>query len=120
MEIAAVTFGCDAGSSRAYGTADDREHRTEPRGIEPDTIAEQRDDPPEGQHGAGKLAPGDPIAGYIKMRETNRDERQQREQDRRQAAVEKLLTPVDETVIGREQYEADPHDERPFRPCRRP
>src|SRR6187200_981931 len=97
MEIAAVTFGCDAGRSCAHGTGNDREHWTEPAGIEPDTIAEQRDDPDEGEHGAGKLAPGDPIAGYIKMRETNRDERQQREQD-----------------------EADPHDERPFRPGRRP
>src|SRR4029434_10390314 len=118
--VAVCMFVASAGSGRASVTGDDREHRTEPRGIEPDTISEQGDDPPEGDHGAGKLAPGDPIAGYIKMRETNRDERQQREQDRRQAAVEKLLTPVDETVIGREQYEADPHDERPFRAARRP
>ena len=48
------------------------------------------------------------------MCERDRDQRQRGKQDRGEAAVEKLFTPVDESVVRSEQDDADPKDEQPF------
>jgi hypothetical protein len=50
----------------------------------------------------------------------DRDQRQRRKQDRGEAAVEKLFTPVDESVVRSEQDNADPKDEQPFAARARP
>ena len=114
MQRGAVTLGRDAGRGRAHRAARRSASIGPSRvGIEAQTRSPKSATmPTKASTRACELARGDSVAGDVHVRERDRDERQHREQDRREAAVEKLFTPVDEAVVGREEDQADPDHER--------
>ena len=88
--------------------------------IEPQAFAEQRDDAEEGEKRAGELARGNPIARDVDVRECDRHQRERREENGRETAVEELLTPVDQSVVGCEEHDADPDHQQPLGSSARP
>src|SRR5438552_1012811 len=83
-------------------------------------VAKQRDDAEKGDEGSRELARSDAVVGQIEMCESDRDEGQSREQDRGQATVEELLAPINKAVVGAEEHETHPNDERPLGSASRP
>src|SRR3989442_9967391 len=117
----APTFDGDGREGGARRREDDREHRE--RLVEsrsPDLPAEDQEDASKTETDSRELLDRQPLAAKDRVRDEGRLQRQRREQDRGEAALDPVvLAPVDESVVRGEKDKPDEDDEDPFRPVRR-
>src|SRR2546426_4202293 len=111
--------GREGGAGRREDDRDDREGLVESR--RPDLPAEDEEDPSETETDSRELLDRQPLAAKDRVRDEGRLQRQRREQDRGEPALDPVvLAPVDESVVRGEKDQPDEDDEGPFRPVRRP
>src|SRR5437879_13766945 len=105
----APPFDGDGRESGAGRREDDRDHRerlVESRG--PDLPAEDQEDPAETETDSRELLDRQPLAGKDRVRDKRRLERQRREQDCGEPALDPVvLAPADASVVRGEKAAPD-------------
>lgn len=109
-----MALGGDRRDRAARGRSDDRQHRPEQPWIDAEVITEQHDHTRECHDRPADRPHRDALRGHVEIRHADRENRQRRKEDGRQAAVEILLGPVDQPVVAGEERQPDDRDQAPL------